>query len=84
VSLRESRWSAFEVRRSFGQALERVLGGERIVVERHGRTVAVLVPVEVYEQWQRSREEFFDRLRRATAVHEENEASPSGDTSPDP
>ena len=55
--------SAFEARRSFGQALERVLRGERVVVEKHGRPVAVIVPVEVYDQWVRSRGEFFSRLR---------------------
>jgi prevent-host-death family protein len=55
--------SAFEARRSFGQALERVVRGERVVIEKHGRPIAVMVPVEIYDQWLRSRGEFFSRLR---------------------
>jgi prevent-host-death family protein len=59
----ETRMSAFEARRSFGRALERVLSGDRVVIERHGREVAVLVPIDVYEQWLRARGEFFASLR---------------------
>jgi prevent-host-death family protein len=69
--------SAFEARRSFGQALERVARGERVVVEKHGRAVAVMVPVEIYDQWVRSRGEFFARLRTASGDLSER---PSNDT----
>ena len=58
--------SAFEVRRSFGQMLQDVLTrGDKFVVERHGTPVAVVVPIEVYEQWKQSRERFFETLRAA-------------------
>jgi prevent-host-death family protein len=58
--------SAFEVRRSFGQMLQDVLTrGDKFVVERHGTPVAVVVPIEVYEQWKQSRERFFETLRTA-------------------
>jgi len=59
----EKRVSAFEVRRSFGQMLQDILKhGDKFVVERHGAPVAVVVSVEVYEQWKQTRERFFATL----------------------
>ena len=58
---------AFDARRQFGKILQEVLAhGDRYVVERHGEPVAVVVPVELYEQWKRSRVVFFDRIRSAS------------------
>jgi prevent-host-death family protein len=58
--------SAYEVRRNFGKIMQNVLAkGERYLVQRHGETIAVVVPVEVYEQWQKSRARFFEALRAA-------------------
>ncbi|HBQ29249.1 hypothetical protein DK28_0201700 [Peptococcaceae bacterium SCADC1_2_3] len=55
---------AFEARRQFGKILQEVVAkGSQFVVERHGEPVAVVVPVEVYNQWKKARSEFFDRLR---------------------
>ncbi len=60
----EKTVSAYEARRNFGKFLQEVSAkGEKIVVERHGEPVAVVVPVEVYKQWQRSRQGFFDKLQ---------------------
>ena len=60
----EKTISAFEARRNFGKILQEVLvNGDKIIVERHGEPVAVVVPVSVYEQWQHSRRAFFDQLR---------------------
>lgn len=54
------------VRRKFGQLLEAVhYRGDKIVVERRGRPMAVLVPVELYENWQKQREQFFDLITSA-------------------
>lgn len=65
----EKRVSAFDVRRTFGQMLQDILSrGDRFVVERHGAPVAVVVPIEVYEQWKQSREQFFETLRAAQAA----------------
>jgi prevent-host-death family protein len=62
----EKTINAFEVRRSFGKVLQDILSrGDKYVVERHGTPVAVVVPVEVYEQWKQSREHFFATLRMA-------------------
>jgi prevent-host-death family protein len=64
----EKRVSAFEVRRNFGQMLQDIVArGDKFVVERHGTPVAVVVPVEVYDQWKQSRERFFETLRLAQA-----------------
>jgi prevent-host-death family protein len=64
LELMEKTISAFEARRQFGKLLNDISGkGDRVVVERHGEAVAVVVPIEVYEQWKRSRAEFFDRMR---------------------
>jgi prevent-host-death family protein len=60
--------AAFEARRSLGKLLQDVLArGDRFVVERHGEPVAAVVPIEVYEQWKRSREVFFRRMEEAAA-----------------
>lgn len=34
------------------------------VIERKGRPAAVIVPLPVYENWKRSRERFFESMRR--------------------
>src|SRR5215216_4058968 len=63
----EKTVGAFEVRRSFGRILQEVsAGGDRVVVERNGQPVAVVVPIDVYNQWKRSRADFFERIRRTS------------------
>ena len=63
VTIMEKTIGAFEVRRQFGKMLTGILaGGDRYIIERHGEPVAVLVPLELYEQWQRGRERFFDNI----------------------
>ena len=66
-SIMEKTVGAFEVRRSFGRILQEVAAkGDRVVVERHGEPIAAVVPIDVYNQWKRSRAEFFDRMRQAS------------------
>jgi prevent-host-death family protein len=61
----EKTVSAYEARRNFGKVLNEVAGkGDRIVVEKHGEPVAVVVPVEVYKQWQAARQQAFDTIRK--------------------
>jgi prevent-host-death family protein len=61
----EKTVSAYEARRNFGKVLNEVAGkGDRIVVEKHGEPVAVVVPVEVYKQWQAARQQYFDTIRK--------------------
>lgn len=60
----EKTVGAFEARRSFGKMIQDVAArGDRYVVERHGEAVVAVVPIEVYEQWKRSRSELFGKLR---------------------
>lgn len=62
----EKSIGAFDVRRRFGRVLQEVIAkGDRFVVERHGEPVAAVVPIEVYRQWKRGREFFFDQLHQA-------------------
>lgn len=62
----EKTVSAFDARRNFGEILQEVAAnGDNIVVQRHGKPVAVVVPMHVYQQWQRSREAFFEKIRQA-------------------
>ena len=62
----EKSMPAFEARRRFGKLLQEVAAhGDRVVVERHGAPIAAVVPIEVYEQWKRSRGAFFSAIRSA-------------------
>jgi prevent-host-death family protein len=68
--------AAFEARRNFGKVLNEVASkGDNYVIERHGEAVAAVVPIQIYEQWKRTREAFFDRLeataRQANAGEDE-------------
>jgi prevent-host-death family protein len=60
----EKMIGAFEARRKLGKILKEVSGkGDRYVVEYHGEPVAAVVPIQLYEQWKRRREAFFDTMR---------------------
>jgi len=72
----ERKIGAFDARRTFGKVLTEVEArGDSYVVERHGAAVAAVVPIQLYEQWKRSRDAFFDRLeetaRRASVPEDE-------------
>jgi prevent-host-death family protein len=73
----EKTIAAFEARRQFGQLLQAVEGRkDRIIVEKHGQAVAVIVPMEVYEQWRGQWERAFDLIELAAsrAAVDEDEA----------
>jgi len=75
----EKTVGAFEIRRQLGRILQDVAAkGDRFVVERHGEPIAAVVPISVYQRWQRDREAFFERIRatqeRADLSSEEAEA----------
>jgi prevent-host-death family protein len=53
-----------EARKKFSNIVEQVQHqGDTYLISRYGRPAAAVVPVEVYENWQRQREEFFDLIR---------------------
>src|SRR5579862_1063400 len=70
---------AFEAKNTLGSLLDRVEGGEEIVITRHGRPVARLVP----DQPASNRDQVqaaFDRLReRARRYARENPGTPPFD-----
>ena len=57
--------TAMKVRGSLGRPLDEVhYRGDEVVIERAGRAMAVLVPMERYEQYRKSRQERFQVLDR--------------------
>jgi prevent-host-death family protein len=53
-----------EIGQSFGQVLQQIEAkGDKFVIERNGQPVAVIVPLEIYEEWKRHREAFFAKVR---------------------
>jgi len=56
-----------EVGRSLGRILQDVAtNGDRVVVERNGEAIAAVIPMDVYNQWKRTREAFFERMRHVS------------------
>ena len=52
--------NAMKARGNLGQILEEVYyRGDQYIIERAGKAMAAVVPVEQYQQWQREREAFF-------------------------
>lgn len=43
--------------------------GDNYVIVRHGQPAAAIVPIEVYRQWRRERQELFDVIRRIQAAN---------------
>ena len=53
--------TAVRARGKLGEMLEEVYyRGDHYIIERAGKPMAAVVPVEQYEQWRREREAFFD------------------------
>ncbi|HKP52314.1 MAG TPA: hypothetical protein VJ183_06645 [Chloroflexia bacterium] len=50
---------------SIGDVVKDVIArGEEVAVEQDGELVAVVMPAELYKQWQQGRQAFFDRIRQ--------------------
>ncbi len=57
---------AFEARRQFGKLLQSVIAnGDKFVVKKNNEEVAAIVPMRVYNQWKKAREDFFSLLEKA-------------------
>ena len=53
-----------QARIEFSQIVEQVQHRkDAYIISRNGRPAAAVVPIEVYESWQRQRNEFFDLIR---------------------
>jgi prevent-host-death family protein len=73
--------SALKARGNLGQILEGVYyRGDEYIIERAGRPMAAVVPVEQYEQWRREREEFFTLVDE---VRERNRSIPEQEVARD-
>ena len=55
-----------KARQEFTTIVEKVQHqGETYIINRHGKPVAAVVPMQVYEGWKRQRDEFFEFIRDA-------------------
>ncbi len=54
-----------EARTGFRDLVDRVqYEGNAYIISRNGKPAAAVVPVEVYENWRRQRQEFFSTIRK--------------------
>ena len=54
-----------EARKKFSNIIEQVqYQRDAYLISRYGKPAVAVVPVEVYENWQRQREELFDLVRK--------------------
>ena len=62
--------TAIKARQKFGQLLEEAYyRGDEFIIERAGKPMAVLIPIQEFERWQKQREEafsVFDKVRSRT------------------
>jgi prevent-host-death family protein len=70
---------AFEAKNTFGSLLDRVEQGEEIVITRHGKPVARLVPNSARQDEHQVRAAFQRIRERAQQLARENPGSPSFD-----
>jgi len=55
-----------KAREEFSTIVEQVQHqGDTYVISRHGKPAAAVVPIQVYEEWKRQRNEFFEFIRQA-------------------
>ena len=67
--------SAVRARSKLGQMLEEVYyRGDQYVIERAGKPMAAVVPVEQYEQWRRERDAFFELVEELRSRNADVEA----------
>lgn len=66
--------NAYEARNNFGELLSEVYyRGDQVIINRSGKPVAALVPVDWLESWRERREAFFKRIE---AIQERNKDVP--------
>lgn len=66
--------SAVEARKRLGELLEGVFyRGDEVVIERAGKTMAVVIPAERYEAMEQSRERVFQSIEK---IWEQNKDVP--------
>lgn len=55
--------TALKARQNLGQLLEEVFyKGDQYIIERAGKPMAAVVPVALLDEWQKRREQFFQKV----------------------
>ena len=68
----EKTTNSSTLRSKLSQVLDEVqFKQDSYVIERKGRPVAAIVPLTVYENWKRSRERFFETVKRIQEANED-------------
>jgi len=66
--------NAYEARKNLGELLSEVYyRGDQVIINRSGKPVAALVPVDWLEQWRERREAFFGKVE---AIQQRNKEVP--------
>lgn len=66
----ERRLGVTEARKELARIIDDVkYKGENYVIVRRGEPAAAVVPIDVYYQWKREREELFDVIREIQAAN---------------
>jgi prevent-host-death family protein len=64
--------SAVEARKRLGEILEGVYyRGDEVVIERAGKPMAVVIPADLYESIEKSRDRFFDLVEKNWALNKD-------------
>lgn len=64
--------STMQARERLGELLDQAYyRGDEFIIERKGKPLAVIVPFEEYQKWQRRREEGFKVYERLWETHQE-------------
>lgn len=62
----EENMDVGDAQRNLEKIVQRVAeNNDKVVLEVEGQARAVVVPIEIYEQWKRSRHDFFETMRLA-------------------
>ena len=60
----EKRLGITETRQRLADVVDQVrLRGEPFIIMKHGKPAAAVVPIALYERWQKERQELFDTIR---------------------
>lgn len=63
LDVTEKQIASFEARRHFGELIDGVKSGDKFLITEHGKQVAAVVPLKIYEGWKKERQTFFDQVR---------------------
>jgi prevent-host-death family protein len=66
----ERKLGVTEAREKFRDIVDQVqYRGDTYVISKHGKPAAAVVPMEVYENWRKERQAFFNAVREIQSVN---------------